>query len=1072
MGVFMIQISREAIKKLVTNDAIYSRGLRYYNNKAILNVTWSKQNHQYHAIVQGKSDYNVSINVKEDDSFDYHCNCPASYKYSGACKHVVATLLFLYDYVKKLSADVPSDPDEKKIYNIIEYFDKEEALNNQGDVFHLKLHISIPSIIKGNGGKAFISIWAGSNRMYKVQSLKKFLGDYMDKVNISLGKEFRFVAGENKFDEDSKKILDYLLEIYEIQESLGKVYYSNLFTKSQMVFSKNMLLRMLQITKGAIFELELYGKALGEVTYSGENPNIKYELNVDEEALTIDYNGKEEIIPVTDNGELLYSEHVLYHPNKNFIKNYVPFYNNLGKNKAPLVFKGENKHKFLEVVLPKLYETMNIDIPEEMKSQYITSDLQAKIFLDRSKAAITAEIKFQYGEYEFNPLDYHSDSVIIIRQVKKENQIFDMLGKFSFEPYKFYFIMKDEKSIFEFLTEKIQELGTLCQLYYSEEFKKIKVNQPHQLNTMLKVSSRIDLLEMELDFEEIPKEELKDMFQSLKLKKKFYRLKNGTFIGLENPTMNRVLDLFDNLDLSVKDLKNNKISLPKGAALYLDSMLADQDEIHATKNEEFQRLIDTIQNPGALNFNIPDGINATLRPYQVTGFRWLKTLASFGLGGILADDMGLGKTLQSIVYMADCILEDNSRLHLVVCPSSLVYNWQDEIENFAPFLKSTVIAGTPEERQRKIEDYKSVNIIITSYPLMRRDGELYEKIDFHTMFIDEAQFIKNANSLNAKSVKRIQAAHRFALTGTPIENSLSELWSIFDYAMPGYLLSHTKFVNRYEKPIMKEDSKALTDLGQHIHPFILRRMKKEVLKELPEKVETKIITDLTESQKKVYMSYMMQIKAEIASKIEKDGYEKSHMQILAALTRLRQICCHPGTFIENYKGGSGKLELLMELLSDAIENEHRILIFSQFTSMLQIIEKELEKSGIEYFYLEGSTPLEHRNDFVKRFNGGERKVFLISLKAGGTGLNLTGADMVVHFDPWWNPAVEEQATDRVYRMGQTNSVQVIKLITKGTIEEKIFLLQQKKKELSDSIIQSKEVFINKLSKEELEDIFS
>jgi SNF2 family DNA or RNA helicase len=474
---------------------------------------------------------------------------------------------------------------------------------------------------------------------------------------------------------------------------------------------------------------------------------------------------------------------------------------------------------------------------------------------------------------------------------------------------------------------------------------------------------------------------------------------------------------------------------------------------------------------------VPNNIQAELRPYQVTGYKWLRTLAEHELGGILADDMGLGKTLQSIVYIASILREDNNknatRPHfLIVCPTSLIYNWLDEIENFAPFITASVISGVPQERKELIESYQNYDVLITSYPLIRRDITIYEEINFHTVFIDEAQFIKNESSLNAKSVKRLVANHRYALTGTPIENSLSELWSIFDFIMPGYLHSHSKFVELYEKPILKEDKEALEDLHQHISPFILRRMKKDVLTELPDKYESKMLTELSEEQKKVYLSYLDNIRNDIHTELSDGGLDRNRMKILAALTRLRQICCHPSTFLENYQGGSGKLDLLMELIPEAIANDHRILVFSQFTSMLRIIEEELKDMNISYFYLEGSTPTEERNENVKRFNNGEGKVFLISLKAGGTGLNLVGADTVIHYDPWWNPAVEEQATDRVYRIGQQNKVHVLKLITKGTIEEKIFKLQRKKKELSDSIISSKEVFINTLSREELEELFN
>jgi SNF2 family DNA or RNA helicase len=676
---------------------------------------------------------------------------------------------------------------------------------------------------------------------------------------------------------------------------------------------------------------------------------------------------------------------------------------------------------------------------------------------------------FEHEFYAFENLSL--DNFIVVRQPKKEEYYMEYLEKMGFQPKLHSYLMRNEDDIYEFLTSTIHELAAECELYYSDDFKKISIKSTGKFQAGLRVSNELNLLEMDLKYEEVPSEELKELFKSFRLKKKYYRLKDGSFINFDEENIHEVWDILKSLNISGKDLNNNSIELSKNTALYLDKVFQEKNLL-VEKNEEFNTLVNRILNPYVTEYVLPEGIQATLRNYQITGYKWLRTLAENNLGGILADDMGLGKTLQAIVYMASIKQQSSNSRFLIVCPSSLIYNWQDEIDNFAPALTSVVITGNPKERQDMIESDKPYDILITSYPLMRRDSRYYEVIDFHTVFIDEAQFIKNADSLNAKSVKLLHAGHKFALTGTPIENSLSELWSIFDFIMPEYLLSHTKFVNQYEKPIMKEQEGTLEDLNRRITPFILRRMKKDVLHELPEKVETKMLTDMVEEQKKVYLSYMENIKNELQSDINEIGLEKSKMKILAALTRLRQICCHPGTFIENYQGGSGKLELLMEIITDAISNEHRILIFSQFTSMLSIIEKELKKLNITGFYLEGSTKIQDRNEYVKRFNQGEGDVFLISLKAGGTGLNLVGADTVIHYDPWWNPAVEEQATDRAYRIGQLNSVHVIKLITKGTIEEKIYKLQLKKKNLSNSVIHSKEVFINTLSKEELEDIFS
>lgn len=419
---------------------------------------------------------------------------------------------------------------------------------------------------------------------------------------------------------------------------------------------------------------------------------------------------------------------------------------------------------------------------------------------------------------------------------------------------------------------------------------------------------------------------------------------------------------------------------------------------------------------------------------------------------------------------------NGKRASLVVSPSSLTLNWQNEVKKFAKELKTLVIRGTLSERKRQIEEIDQYDLVITSYDLLKRDIELYLEKDYSFRYIiaDEAQYLKNSNTQNAKSIKKIKADTRYALTGTPIENSLAELWSIFDFIMPDYLFTYKKFKTMYETPIIKEESQeTMAKLKMLIEPFILRRNKKEVLTELPDKTITVLNNEMGEEQKNIYLSYLAQAKQEIAEEIELNGYEKSQMQILAALTRLRQICCHPGLFIEGYQEGSSKLEQCMEVVQDAVNSGHKILLFSGYTSMFEIMEKELKQKGIPYFKLTGSTKVDERIELVDEFNENpEIKVFLISLKAGGTGLNLTGADMVIHYDPWWNLSTENQATDRAYRIGQKNNVQVYKLITKNSIEEKIYELQQRKAELVDNMLSTKTSFINKLSKEEIMNLFA
>ena len=1073
----MIQISRTGIRNLASNDTVYARGLQYYKENRVISASYSNTAKLYRLEVKGNYIYSVSVEGQEDGSVDYSCNCPSRLKDQGACKHVVAALLFILKYQERTMLTETKSPEERKIVQIIDYFSSHEDSHIIGETFGLEPIISIPQMIKGENARAFVSFRGGSNRKYKIQTIKKFLSDIYNNESFALGKEFKFVNGESVFDQASQVILNYLLDVYEIQEIINSSHFSKIFSKSQIIMTKNMLLKFFGLLNGNAFGLELYGKVYPEVRFLQANPKISYQLTMDEEAIFVDYKGKEAVIPVTDTGELLYFDGAIYQPDKSFIRNFKPFYNTLGKDKEPLVFKGESKNSFLEHVLPKISETMELEVPEELRNRYISEKLGAKIYFDRHKYGIKAELRYCYGDYEFNSFgNASSGSYIIVRQRESEDDIIAEILKLGFVPYKNYYILKDEDRIYEFLSGRVMDLELVAHLYYSEDFKKLGIRPPGSFSANVRVNNGINLLELDFSFDGVPKEEIRNLIHAYQVKKKYYRLKSGSFINLEEGNIDDISKILSSLNVGSKSIEENRLLLEKQHSVYLEKAFTDK-RLELYKDRDFIELTDNILNPSVTDFIVPDDIQAVLRPYQVTGYKWLRTLAGHELGGILADDMGLGKTLQSIVYIASIKLEQkenaDSKPHfLVVCPTSLTYNWLDEIENFAPFISAAVVSGTPQERQEVIENYKDVDVLITSYPLIRRDIGAYEEVKFHTVFIDEAQFIKNDSSLNAKSVKRLISHHRFALTGTPIENSLSELWSIFDFIMPGYLLSHLKFVEYYEKPILKDDREALEDLHQHISPFILRRMKKDVLTELPDKYESKMLTDLSEEQKKVYMSYLANIRNDIQTDLSEGGLDKSRMRILAALTRLRQICCHPSTFLDNYQGGSGKLDLLMELIPEAIANDHRILVFSQFTSMLRIIEEELKDMNISYFYLEGSTPTEVRNDIVKRFNNGEGKVFLISLKAGGTGLNLIGADTVIHYDPWWNPAVEEQATDRVYRIGQLNKVHVLKLITKGTIEEKIFKLQRKKKELSDSIISSKEVFINTLSREELEELFN
>lgn len=1065
----MYKITREAIRRLATTETVYYRGMRYYAAHAVSDVTWNEATKQYHAFVQGSNIYGVTIGFGEDEQITHSCNCPAHAKYPGACKHVVAALLFIADYQQRADALENLGWEDQTAYKIIEYFRKREYRKLTPQYFHLALQVTVNEPLKYRQSKAFVGLYAGSSKMYKVSNTKKFIQDYYNHKEIRLGKEFRYIPEECQFEPTSAAVLAYLTEIYEIQETLGKTYYSNLFNRQELVVSQNMLCKLLRLAEGLHCDIILRDKKMENMEIMCSNPKLSMELQMEDEVLSLHDMGQEPIISICEDGSILCYQGCIYLPDMEFLANLRPFFTTLfGKKQSELEFRGENMGSFIEKVLPVIKKTMNIQVPEKIKDHYIVEQLQPKLYFDidrsRQRPVLVARMIFAYGEHEVNPLqDEQKGSYILVRDREEEEQLLRLMYDKHFSVRREQFVLTKEDEIFQLMTEGIQDLCRQFEVFYSKEYKANSIKKVGMLSAGIRLNTDINLLEMDVDYGHIPKEELRDFFRSIKLKKKYYRLKSGAFVNLmtEDKQIDELRDL-----LSIGEVtEDNKIAFSQTAVMEVDELLPHTQRI--TRDAGYKQLLEDLKNPDKTNWELPNGMEDILRPYQITGYRWLCSLAHYGMGGILADDMGLGKTLQTITY----VLANPGTRTLIVCPTSLAYNWQDEFSKFAPQIATQIISGTPQERADLMQQSTDVPVWITTYPLIRKDVDLYKAQIFDACFIDEAQFIKNPTSLGAKAVKAVQAKHRFALTGTPIENTLSELWSIFDFVMPGFFGRYRQFEECYEKPILRDhDSVQMQKLRRKIRPFVLRRMKKEVLTELPDKIETRRMAEMGAKQRKIYESYLARIQMELAGD-EENTPGGNRMQVLAALTRLRQICCHPATFASNYHGGSGKLDLLMEQLPDILEGGHSVIVFSQFTSMLSIIARELKQRNIPFFYLAGSTSAQERKREVKEFNRGEVKVFLISLKAGGTGLNLTGADTVIHFDPWWNPAVEDQATDRAYRIGQKKKVQVIKYVMKDSIEEKIYELQKRKKQLSDQLIQAGESFVTQLTMEEIKELF-
>lgn len=1075
----MIRLTRSKIQNLAANEAVFQRGLSYFKEKRVIHAACSKNKKLYTFTIQGNQRYRVTVEETEEQDVEFSCNCPAMYSQKGACKHSVAALLYLQQYLEqkeKKNGNIAAYSDSRA-GKIIQYFMDAGEPHYDKEVYHIEPCIEIPGLLRTDSDPVYLSLRVGSMKFYRVQMLKRFLMDYKEGKSIILGKEFCYLPGESSFDHASERLLQELLAYLEILEVLDGSGSMQLFQKSKIQLNRRLLAKILSQCKGLTYSLVLSGNELEGVRFVKGNPQIEYDISMQNDFLTMDYKENEKVVPITADGSLLLRDNALYLPDARFMKTYLPFYSTLGEAKTPLVFEESERDAFLEYVLPVIHDTMQVEIPEDVQDRYLTLPFSAKIYFDLFHDGVQARVSFVYGEYEFNLFDAPTvkGGYILVREKEKEDEVCAALTSYGFEPHNGFFLLKQEEDIYTLLTNGLSDLATYAELFSSDAFAKVRLRRKSAVHMGISLPPGEDLLQVEFQYDDISGEELRAIFYSYRQKKSYHRLNDGSFVDLTDEIFVKAADLLENMNLSYRDFDQNGIlKIAKSHAIYLEST-PQEFGFEVTKEENFNAFLERLHTPEAQNYEVPEQIKILLRGYQKTGFSWLRMLADNGFGGILADDMGLGKTLQAITYMASILKEETffEVPFLVVCPTSLVYNWLDEVENYAPHLRVRIIQGTPEERHALLENAEEgCDLYITSYPLLRRDLPHYEAKQFHTVFIDEAQFIKNAMTGNARSVKGLHAKNRFALTGTPIENSLSELWSIFDFIMPGYLFSYTKFAKRFERPVAKGDVQILQQLNRRIKPFLLRRMKKDVLAELPDKIETKLVTELTEEQRILYLSYAKQARNEISNEISRVGFEKSRMQILAALTRLRQICCHPGMFLENYEGGSGKVSLFLQIMEELRENGHRILVFSQFTSMLELLQDALAEAEIPFFYLCGATKPAERQEYVKRFNAGEGDLFLISLKAGGTGLNLTGADTVIHFDPWWNPAVEDQASDRAHRIGQEKNVHIIKLLTKGTIEEKIYRLQQKKQDLFNAVIEAGETFLTKLTEEEIRELFA
>ena len=728
--------------------------------------------------------------------------------------------------------------------------------------------------------------------------------------------------------------------------------------------------------------------------------------------------------------------------------------------------------EFYHNVLPELKKHADVvERGRETVDIYLPPEVSFRFYLDAEEGVPRCRAVAAYGETECSLTEW------LLPGYRPERMRDSLREQAVLETVQQYFSQVDPKTdeftapegddaMYRVVTEGVDELREYGEVLCTNRFNALNIRRHVPIKVGVSVES--DLMNLQIS-SELSDRELIELLQSYRQKKKYHRLKSGEFIAVDD-SVAELSALMEELHVSLKDFVAGHTEVPAYRALYLDKMLEETEELKANRDRTYRNLIKGFKTVSESDFEAPEELAEILRPYQLFGYKWLRTLSAAGFCGILADDMGLGKTLQVIALLLAEKQEGSDGTSLVVCPASLVYNWNAELTRFAPELRVGIAAGSKAERKELLTHAARYDVLLTSYDLLKRDCAEYDGRLFQYLILDEAQFIKNHSTGAAKSVKVLKSRHRIALTGTPIENRLSELWSIFDFLMPGFLYGYEEFRSELELPITrKKDEEASARLRRMVSPFILRRLKEDVLRDLPPKLEEVHYVHMEEEQQKLYDAQVAHMKASLEEKSDAE-FNTGKIQLLAELTRIRQICCDPGLIFEDYAGGSAKREACIELIRSAMDGGHRLLVFSQFTSLLALLEKDLTAEGIEYYKITGATPKKERVDLVSRFNEGSTPVFLISLKAGGTGLNLTGADVVVHYDPWWNLAAQNQATDRAHRIGQTKVVTVYQLLAENSVEENIRKLQETKKDLADEILTGEGTSFSSLSREELLDL--
>lgn len=982
--------------------------------------------------------YDQTVYIEDHKIEGVSCNC-YNYMLHDSCIHVAAILDNYYDEL--INKDKDSITKELTTQIMNEFKETKRKT--------IKKLCQVGIDLKVDNSTTNLNLKVGEDKLYIIRTKANnfFKSYYTNNVITKFGKQFEYNPKNYYFNEQDSELIDFAYDIYQDG-------YNSDFVLSDYKFEQ-----LLKMKKDK--EITINGNKI--IAIKDFNNDVILDKQDNNYILSIDLD-LNSIIPITSNFKYLYYRNQIIHLNSQYAKLVLRLLEN---NITNLVF--DDIKKFSNTILPVVKN--EVEVTDNIEDLIIVKKPNVKLYFDLNYYNVSLEVKFDYKNNIISYFDKTKDN--IMRDKEYEEEVIEEMKSLGFIQAKKTFLLEDYDQIGNLLDEELENLALKYEVFTSEKLKNINIIKESHISSTFSIG-KDNVMSFNFDLGEVSSKELTNIFTSLKQKKKYFKLKSGNILDLRDENIVELANLADDMNLSNKEIENAKGEIPKYRAIYYDSLKTNKYNIIKTNNL-FDKFITNFKTYKDIDITFRDDENI-LRDYQKAGIKWLYNIYKCDFGGILADEMGLGKSIQTLCFIRRILENNEDSKILIVTPTSLCYNWEKEINKFTKEINYHIFTETRNKRRENIENIKT-NIYITSYGLLREDIEYYKKLDFTLMVIDEAQNIKNPTTGITKAVKSINSKTKIALTGTPLENSLTELWSIFDFIMPGFFGSIKEFNDKYGiKEIEDEqDNQKLKELNKQISPFILRRKKKDVIVDLPDKIENNIYIDLNQEQKELYAALVEKTKQEMDDLIKQEGFQKSRFKILELLTRLRQICIDPSIIYDNYKGESSKIEETIKVIKEVIANDHKILLFSSFKTALNIIEQRLIKEDISYYLIDGSVKSKKRMELVEKFNNDDTKIFLIMLKAGGTGLNLTGADVVIHLDLWWNPQVENQATDRAHRIGQKNTVEVIKLITKGTIEEKILELQQKKQALSDKIIEGEtrdQNLINKLSEKDIRNLLS